>query len=346
MKRVSVIIPTFNYAKFIAEAIASVQAQTYPVAEIIVIDDGSTDNTQDVLAKIDDARLKVHRTPNGGVSRARNMGLALATGEFIAFLDADDRWRPTKIARQMSVMDADSTVGAVFTNFVRFDEDHVFQRDQFFFYPELTNIETTPVGDGGRRLAGDSFTALVAMVEVPCYVQALLLRADVIRGLEFDPTLRLCEDWHFCLCVYRRTHVAYIAEPLCDVRRHSTNSTIDLQVVPAWRLRALRDLKSLEDPTHPPLSRTQARALTIRIGRTWVEVGLLEGVAGRRLRAANAFLRAGLHSGARVSAAANLLTLAVPPLRPAVDYLRRKRTTSPPANSEQNSPAISRANSQ
>jgi Glycosyl transferase family 2 len=333
MKRVSVIIPTYNYGKFIAEAIASVQAQTYPVAEIIVIDDGSTDDTPDVLARIDDPRLRVLRTPNRGVSSARNTGLAQATGEFIAFLDADDRWRPTKTERQMSIMDADATVGVVFTNFVRFDDDRWYERDQFFFYPGLTGIETTPVGDGGRRLAGDSFAHLVAMEEVPSSPPALLFRADVIRGLQFDPTIRICEDWHFCLRAYRRTHVAYIAEPLCDVRRHTTNSTVDLGVVPAGKLQALRGVKSFDDPTHPRFSREQARALATRTGRAWVEVGLVERAAGHGFRAANAFLRGGLHPGARVSAAANLLTLAAPPLRRAVDFLRAKRKASSQTNS-------------
>jgi Glycosyl transferase family 2 len=325
MKRVSVIIPTFNYGEFIAEAIASVQVQTYPVAEIVVVDDGSTDDTKDVLASIDDPRLKVLRTPNRGVSTARNEGLAAATGEFISFLDADDRWRPAKTERQMSIMDSDPTVGAVFTNFVRFEADRIYERDQFSFHPGLKGLETTPVGDGGRRLAGDSFAHLVSMEEVPSAPPTLLFRADVIQGLRFDPTIRICEDWHFCLRAYRRTRVAYIADPLCEVRRHTTNSTVDLRVVPAGKLQALRGVKSFTDPTRPRFSRAQARALSIRTGRAWVEVGLVEAAAGRRMRAANAFFRGGLHPGARVSAAANLAVLAVPPLRRAVDYLRAKR---------------------
>src|SRR4051812_13363444 len=105
MKRVTVIIPTYNYAAYIAEAIASVQAQTYPVHEIIVVDDGSTDDTQVVLNGIDDRRLINIRTKNSGVSAARNTGLEAATGDYLSFLDADDRWTPRKTEYQVRLLD-------------------------------------------------------------------------------------------------------------------------------------------------------------------------------------------------------------------------------------------------
>src|SRR5688572_33013190 len=91
---ISVVIPAFNYAQYLPEAIASVLAQTHRDLECIVIDDGSTDNTQDVVTAIRDERLRYVHQPNGGLSSARNRGIQQAKHPFVGFLDADDRWLP------------------------------------------------------------------------------------------------------------------------------------------------------------------------------------------------------------------------------------------------------------
>ncbi len=93
----SVVIPAYNAGAFIEETLASVQQQTCGDWELIVVDDGSTDDTAQRLARVADARLRVHRTGNLGVSHARNTGVALATGRYIALLDADDLWAPTHL---------------------------------------------------------------------------------------------------------------------------------------------------------------------------------------------------------------------------------------------------------
>lgn len=108
--RVSAVIPCYNYGRFLGEAIESVLAQTVPAHEIIVVDDGSTDDTPEVARSFGD-KVRYVRTPNGGVSAARNAGIALAEGGLIAFLDADDRWLPQKLERQVPVMAADPTIG-------------------------------------------------------------------------------------------------------------------------------------------------------------------------------------------------------------------------------------------
>ncbi len=95
--RISVVIPTFNRAAVVGEAIASVLAQTRPADEVIVVDDGSTDRTAEVLARFGD-RISVVAQPNGGVSAARNTGIASATGDWLAFLDSDDLWLPHRLA--------------------------------------------------------------------------------------------------------------------------------------------------------------------------------------------------------------------------------------------------------
>lgn len=116
---VSCVIPVFNGERFIAEAIDSVRRQTCPVQEIIVVDDGSADRTADVLDKLGAGVTYVHQH-HQGASAARRRGAALAGGEYIAFLDADDLWRPDKIARQLACMEADPSVGACTTHMQNF----------------------------------------------------------------------------------------------------------------------------------------------------------------------------------------------------------------------------------
>ncbi len=102
MPKVSVIIPTYNSANYLPEAIESVLAQTYKDFEIIVIDDGSTDNTKDVVAPYLD-RIIFSEVPNGGPARARNRAIRESSSEYVAFLDADDIWYPDKLERQLTV---------------------------------------------------------------------------------------------------------------------------------------------------------------------------------------------------------------------------------------------------
>src|SRR5687767_5658816 len=105
MSTVSVIVPAYNAAAFVAEAIDSALAQSHPELEVIVVDDSSTDDTPAVLQSYGN-RITVHRQDNRGVSAARNTGAQLATGEWIAFLDADDVWRPDKITQQLRIAQA------------------------------------------------------------------------------------------------------------------------------------------------------------------------------------------------------------------------------------------------
>jgi glycosyltransferase involved in cell wall biosynthesis len=107
---VSVIIPAYNAAGWVNRAIDSALAQTYPQREILVVNDGSTDTTAEVLADYGDS-IQVLAQPNGGLSSARNLGISEAQGEFLAFLDADDYWLPEKLARQVACLQQDPSLG-------------------------------------------------------------------------------------------------------------------------------------------------------------------------------------------------------------------------------------------
>ena len=135
---VTVIIPVFNGEAWVRQAIDSARGQTVPPLEVIVVDDGSTDGTPAILAEYG-TKIRAIRTTNEGVAAARNTGLRMAQGEFIAFLDADDVWHPRKLERQLRAMTASPRVGLVGT--------------QVFSWP----AQTMPAIDGlVRVVSGES----------------------------------------------------------------------------------------------------------------------------------------------------------------------------------------------
>lgn len=120
---VSVVIPVFNGASFVAKAVASVRAQTVKDVEIIVVDDGSTDGTQGVLAELQRTEgITWFQQDHGGPARSRNRGIEVARGEFVALLDCDDVWLPEKLEAQLEVVQRRPDVGVVHTDFDIVDE--------------------------------------------------------------------------------------------------------------------------------------------------------------------------------------------------------------------------------
>src|SRR5579863_272896 len=122
MPRVSVIVPVFNGAATVGEALASVLAQSYPDFELIVVDDGSTDATAQVLASYADS-IKLISRANGGISAARNSGLRAAVGEYVALLDCDDVWLPAMLERTVAALDAAPRAVLAYTDLAVIDSD-------------------------------------------------------------------------------------------------------------------------------------------------------------------------------------------------------------------------------
>jgi glycosyltransferase involved in cell wall biosynthesis len=127
---VSVVIPVFNGAPFVAKAVASVRSQGHPAVEILVVDDGSTDGTPDILKRLEQSDgIRWFQRSHGGPARSRNFGIEAAQGQFIALLDCDDEWLPGKLAAQLALMRQRPDVGLVHTDFeVRFEDGTLEER--------------------------------------------------------------------------------------------------------------------------------------------------------------------------------------------------------------------------
>lgn len=310
---VSVIIPSRNYARFLPEAIASVFIQGIEDVEVIVVDDGSTDHTPTLLLNIRDPRVWSTRLPGNGISAARNTGLDRATGRYIAFLDADDRWLPGKLQRQVALLEAEPEVGFVFTDFYRFDEEGRFPLTQFDFIPELIAVPARPSRAGdGRVLEADPFTSLVTPGQFPTWVQTCVLRHDVVRVLRYDEHIGLNQDQHYMVRVYPLGGAAYLPEPLVEVRRHDRNSYS--QPLPKTEADA-RILTRLLSEQFAPAHRT---ALRRRVARAWAAVGYHHFWHRSPLQAAIGYFKSLRYPGRRLAALAHLVAT------PLVPFLRKK----------------------
>lgn len=192
---ISVIIPTYNRAWALADAVDSVLAQDYPEVELIVVDDGSTDETPSLLAAYGDA-LQVITLDNGGVSRARNHGIAAAQGEYIAFLDSDDRWLPEKLSEQAAFFKANP-------------EARICQTEELW----IRNGKRVNPCKHHKKPSGDIFEASLHL----CLVSpsAVMLHGTLFKevGL-FDETLPACEDYDLWLRIACTTPVYTTPSPL------------------------------------------------------------------------------------------------------------------------------------
>jgi len=212
---VSVVLPTFNRGYCLERAIRSVLGQTYPDWELIVVDDGSTDDTQAVLESFKDSRIRVFRhSVNRGVAAGRNTGLAAARGDFIAFLDSDDEWRPDKLTKQLGVMTRAPDTPVAFTDLVwrRGDvEATSFART----LPVFSELLRQHVPTGGHLIIPQRTMYLCLLQELPVKPSTLMLRAQILRSVgRFDERLRSGEDWEFLIRAARQCDFAYLYEPL------------------------------------------------------------------------------------------------------------------------------------
>lgn len=204
---VSVIIPSYNSAQYVAAAVESILAQSYPHVEIIVVDDGSTDNTAAVMAAYAaNPRVRYIRQENGGVSRARNHGIEQSSGQYIGFLDADDTWLPSKLKLQMAVFQRDPNCKACYGAYILVDAD-------------LNEIGIRHSPRRGRTL--EDLLIHGNVIGNICTVVCERSLFEKVGG--FDPALSQCADWDMWVRLAAHTEFVYIDEPLVTYRQHGTN---------------------------------------------------------------------------------------------------------------------------
>jgi glycosyltransferase involved in cell wall biosynthesis len=213
---VSVIIPTYNRGHIISATVENVLAQTYPNLEVVIVDDGSTDNTQENLQRFG-SRIRVLRQRNAGGTAARNRGIEISRGEIIAFQDSDDLWMPTKIARQVELLESvDQSVPCCITNAVLKFANQTARTS--FEYALLS--PDVPCEQGLWVNVTEVLTTRFVL-----FNQTVAIRRGVLEKLGgFDETLKFYEDMDLPLRLSLEGPWAFITEPLAIWNEGSTGS--------------------------------------------------------------------------------------------------------------------------
>ena len=220
--RVSVVIPTYNRAALLIEAVESALAQTFGDLEVIVADDGSTDGSAERVEELGDVRIQVLRLDHSGTPAvARNAALSRSRGELAAFLDSDDVWFPEKLARQVAVLDRSPDVGLVCSNASVIDEDGNEISDRYLPPDEGAS------GDVLEKLLDVNFVVNSSAVAR----RELVQRAG---GLSEDPRLRAVEDYDLWLRLAATGKVVYLAESLAGYREHGESLRADVPRATHW----------------------------------------------------------------------------------------------------------------
>ena len=213
MSKVSVVIPAHNYGHFVSDAIRSVLCQDYSDLEVIVVDDGSRDNTAEVVHSIIDPRLRYIYQDSRGLSSARNTGIRAASGRYVAFLDADDLWLPGKLALQVPLLDAFPKIGLVYGGYYLVDEHGNVL---------ATRRATSVVGPILRQLVRGNVVSGSATTST---VRRTILEQT---GL-FNESLRALEDWDMWLRIAKISEFDRIPEPIAKIRIHNLNMSSNAQ---------------------------------------------------------------------------------------------------------------------
>jgi len=283
---VSVIVPTYNYGRFLPDALESIRKQTYPDWECIVVDDGSTDDTLTVVsaAAANDGRVRYVSQANKGPNAARNRGIVESVGDYIQFLDADDLLPPTKLQAQVHAMETDPSIGIIYS-------------DARFFRDSATDL--LPHRVPGPRPTTTTDTGLLdpllrALVEYDniMVVEGPLIRRSAITAVgPFEESLLRGEDWQYWLrCAL--AGVRFVAdtdeERAVRVRLHPDSAMRNELAMhtSAIAIRGWLDGR-LDDPSLRRLNRAQ-------IHDTLARMGVLEGRQGHLLVGTRHLLRAGV----------------------------------------------------
>ncbi len=205
---ISVIMPAYNQAQYISEAIESVLSQSHKLLELIIVDDGSEDQTAEICKHYaaHDSRVVYHKQSRQGVSAARNYALNAAQGQYIALLDSDDRMRPDRLAKELQCMLQNENIGVVYTAVQLIDEKGI----------SLTVLT-------GESVLKENFLPCMLFRNIVPGGPNALIKRSAIGQLRFNLQRRHAEDYEFYLHLAEQTHFYYLNEPLTDYRRHFGN---------------------------------------------------------------------------------------------------------------------------
>jgi glycosyltransferase involved in cell wall biosynthesis len=206
----SIIMPVYNAERFLSEALDSAFAQTFTDFEVVVVDDGSTDNTAQILASYGE-RIRVLTQENGGPSKARNAAIRASRGEFIAFLDSDDIWDARKLELQIAVMREDENIGFCFSDCQYFDSENIWEGNMGSRVPPMEQM----------------FDAM--LTEHFITLSSVVVRRKCVDAVgPFDESLIGCEDYNFYLRVADRYGFHFMPQSLVKSRCHADNLSNDL----------------------------------------------------------------------------------------------------------------------
>ena len=208
MPKISVIIPAYNAMTYLPETIKSVLNQTFNNFEVIVVNDGSSDETEQWVSQISDPRVKLITQVNQGAAVARNTGISHAKGEYIAFLDADDLWESTKLDKQVEILNNNQKVGVVYC------------------WAALIDGTGKPTGRIFKSYAqGNIWERLTERNIIMCGSTAMVRRQCFQTCGNFDSNIKVAEDWDMWLRIATSYSFALVTEPLVRYRQHSNNKS-------------------------------------------------------------------------------------------------------------------------
>jgi glycosyltransferase involved in cell wall biosynthesis len=194
MPKVSVIITTYNLSHMVGQAVESVLSQSMTDFELIIVDDGSTDNTREVINKFVDKRIKYFYKDNGGVASARNFGTKNSSGDFVAFLDDDDLWPPDYLAVMLGALEKSDDYGVAYCAPTQIYPDG--RKEESF------RVKNCSSGWLTRALFNKSFL----------WCQGTIFRASALPGFKWDESLKTCSDTDFFLRISRKTKFLFVKE--------------------------------------------------------------------------------------------------------------------------------------
>lgn len=267
---VSVVIPAYNVGRHIAEAIDSVLAQDYPEVELIVVDDGSTDDTAAVVSSRY-PQLTLIRKPNGGAATARNAGIRAARGEFVAFLDADDVWLAGKLRAQVDHLRAHPDVGMCCTGFAQ------WVSDASGVFPDPASVISDQAGIAPDAIDRDQSGWVYHKLLLRNFVwttTVMMRRALIDKVGLYDESFRLGQDYEYFLRAARATEIHRLARAYALYRQHAGSATargIDYNYA-ARVIEGARDKWGLASPNGEAIS---AREFNERLHRIHFMCGYL-----------------------------------------------------------------------